>query len=79
MHIKSYYVPEDKYHITRYQELQYLKQSWKGVLIKYPENMKPSISTLNNKSSAAIKSTIHRSYKTTTSSNDTNSSVISGF
>ena len=66
MHIKSYYVPEDKYHITIYQELQYLKQSRKGVLIKYPENMKPYISTLNNKSSAAIKSTIYRSSKSIT-------------
>ena len=41
--------------------------------------MKTSISSLQNKASAAIKSTIHHSSKSITSSNETNSSEISGF
>ena len=51
----------------------------KGVLHDYSENISASITSLQNKSSAAIESTIHRSSKSITSSNDTNSSVISGF
>ena len=39
IHIKSCYVPKDKYHITRYQEVQHYKQTWKGVLIDYSENI----------------------------------------
>ena len=79
MRIKSCYVAKDKAHTTRYQELQHYKQTWKGVLIDYSENIRASITSLQNKSSAAIESTIHRSSKSITSSNDTNSSVISGF
>ena len=41
--------------------------------------MKASISSLQNNSSATIKSTIHRRSKSITSSNDTNSSEMSGF
>ena len=79
MNIKICYVPKYKVHITKYQELQYFKQAQKGVLLDYSEKMKASIVSLQNKSSAAIEYTIHRSYKSTTSSNDTNSSEISGF
>ena len=79
MHIKSCYVPQEKSHITRYQELQNNKQTRKGVLLDYSENIKASITSLQNKSSAAIESTIHCSSKSITSSNDTNSSEISGF
>ena len=79
MNIKSCYVSKEKSHITRYQELQHFKQAWKGVLIDYSETMKSSISILHNKSSAAIKSTIHRRSKNITSSNDTNSYEMSGF
>ena len=46
MHIKGCYVPKEKYHITRYQEIQHLKQAWKGVLFGYPEKTKASISSL---------------------------------
>ena len=35
MHIKSCYVPKEKYHITRYQELQNFKQTQKVVLFDY--------------------------------------------
>ena len=35
MPIKSCYVAKDKYHTTRYQELQHYKQDQKGVLIDY--------------------------------------------
>ena len=79
MHIKSCYVPNDKAHITRYQELQNSKQTQKGVLLDYSENVKASISSLQNKSSSSIKSTIHCSYKSITSSNDTNSYENPGF
>ena len=79
MHIKSCYVAKDKYHTTRYQELQHYKQTQKGVILDYWENIRASITSLQNKSSAAIKSTIHCSSKSITSSNDTNSSVIAGF
>ena len=50
-----------------------------GVILDYSENIKASITSLQNKSSAAIKYTIHRGSKIITSSNDTNSSLISGF
>ena len=79
MHIKSCYVPKDKYNITRYQELHNFKQDRKCVLLDYSEKMKAYISSLQNKSYAAIKSTIHISSKSITSSNDTNSSEMSGF
>ena len=71
MHIKSCFVAKDKAHIKRYHELQHYKQA--------SENIRASITSLQNKSSAAIESTIHRSSKSITSSNDTNSSLISGF
>ena len=79
IYIKSCYVPKDKAHITRYQELQHFKNTRKGVLLDYSEKIKASISSLHNKSSAAIKSTIRRSSKIITSSNDTNSSEFSVF
>ena len=79
MHIKGCYVAKKKYHRTRYQELQHYKQTWKGILLDYSKNIKSFITSLQNKPYAAIKSTIHRSSKHITSSNDTNSSVISGF
>ena len=78
MNIKSCYVPKDKAHITICQELQHFKQTRKGVIIDYSDNIKASISSLQNKSSAAIKLTIHSSYKSITSSNETNSSEIPG-
>ena len=79
IHFKSCYVAKDKAHTTKYQELQNYKQTQKGVLLDYSEKIRASITSLQNKSSSAIKSTIHRSSKSITSSNDTNSSVISGF
>ena len=79
MNIKSCYVPKDKDNITRYQKLQHYKQTWKSVLLDYSEKIKASITILQNNSSASIKSTIHSSSKSVTSSNDTNSSEISGF
>ena len=79
MHIKSCYVAKYKAHTKRYQELQNYKKARKGVLFGYSENIRASITSLQNKSSAAIESTIHRISKSITSSNDTNSSVISGF
>ena len=79
MHIKSCYVAKDKSHTTRYQELHNYKQARKGVLHNYSENIRASITSLQIRSSADIESTIHRSSKSITSSNDTNSSVISGF
>ena len=35
VNIKSCYVAKDKYHTTRYQELQHNKQTRKGVLLYY--------------------------------------------
>ena len=78
MHIKNCYVDKDKYHTTRYQELKHYKQTHKGVIIDYSENIRASITSIQNKSSSALESTIHRSSKSITSSNDTYSSVISG-
>ena len=77
--IKSFYVAKEKSHTTRYQELQNYKQARKGVLHDYSEKIRASITCLQNKSSAAIESTTHRSSKIITSSNKINSSVISGF
>ena len=54
MHIKSCFVPKDKSHITRHQELQHYKQTRKGVLLDYSEKVKASITSLYNKSSAAM-------------------------
>ena len=79
MHIKSFYVDKDKAHTTRYQELHHYKKTRKGVLLDYSEKIRASITILQNKSSAAIKYTIHHSSKSITLSNDNNSSVISGF
>ena len=79
MHIKSCYVPKDESHITRYQELQHFKHTRRSVLLDYLVNIKAYIASLHNKSSSAIKYTISRSSKSITSSNDTNSSEISGF
>ena len=79
IHIKSCYVAKKKANTTRYQELQHYKQARKGVLLDYSEKIRASITSLQNKSSAAIESTIHRISKSITSSNDTNSYVISGF
>ena len=76
--IKVFYVPMEKYHLTRYQDLQLYKQIWMGALLDYLENNKESITSLQSKSSAAIKSNIHRISKSITSSNDTNLSVTSG-
>ena len=78
-HNKRCYVPMEEYHLPRYQDLQLYKQTRMGVPLHYLENNKESITSLQNKSSAAIKSNIHRSSKSITSSNDTDSSKISGF
>ena len=78
MHIKSCYVAKDKSHITRKQELQHYKQTQKGVLFDYFENIKSSITSLHTKSSADIESIIYSSSKGIHLSNDTNSYVISG-
>ena len=79
MYIKSCYVPKYKDHITRHQELQHFKQTRKGVLLDYSEEMKASIASVHKNSSAAIEYTIHRGSKIITSSNDTNSSENTGF
>ena len=73
------YDSKEKAHITRYQKLQHFKQFQKDIILDYSENMKAYISNLQNKSSAAIKYTIHRSSKSITSSNATNLSEMSGF
>ena len=79
MHIISFYVANEKSHITRFQELQHYKQTRKGVILDYSENIKSYITSLQNKSSAVIESTIHCSSKSITSSNDMSSSLITGF
>ena len=43
MHIKSCYVPNEKYHITRHQEIKQYKQAQKGDINEYSENIKASI------------------------------------
>ena len=78
MQIKSCYVDKNKDHTIQYQGLQYYKQTRKGVLLDYSEKIRASITSLQNKSSDAIESTIHSSSKSITSSNETNSSVIPG-
>ena len=79
MHIKSCYVAKDKAHTTRYQDLQHYKHTQKGVLLDYSEKIRASITSLQNKSSASIKCAINCSSRSINSSNDTNSSIISGF
>ena len=79
LYINSSYVPKDKSHITRYQELQHDKQTCKVFLIDHSENIKESIRSIHNKSSTSIKSTIYRSSKSIISSNETNSYEVSGF
>ena len=79
MFIKSCYASMEKYHITRYQELQNFKAAQKGVIQDYSEKIKALISFLKNNLSDIIKSTIHLSSKSTTSSNDTNVSEMSSF
>ena len=37
MHIQSCYVAKDNDHTTRYEELQYYKQTREGVLLDYSE------------------------------------------
>ena len=49
MYIKSCYVAKDKDHTTRYQELQNYKHASKGVLHEYSENIRASITSLQNK------------------------------
>ena len=49
MHIKSCYVAKDKARTTRYQELHNYKQARKGVLHNYSENIRASITSLQNK------------------------------
>ena len=66
-------------HLTIYQELQNLKASRKGVIQDYYEKIKASFSILQNNSSAIIKYTKKRSYKSATSYNNTNVSEISSF
>ena len=46
INIKSCYVPMEKAHITKYRELEYFKNSQKGVLLYYSETMKASVSSL---------------------------------
>ena len=62
VHIKSCYAVINKAHSTRYQELQNLRSSKKGVAKDHSEMIKYYISTLHNKSSAIIMATIHCSY-----------------
>ena len=57
----------EKYNLTRYQEIKYLKAGRKYVINYYSENIKSSVSSLHNNSSAAINSTIRHSYKSITS------------
>ena len=79
MHIKSCYEVIGNTQLKRYQELQHFKASWKGIIKDYSENIKSSISILQNKSSAVIESTIHYSSRSTTLSNDMNVLDISSF
>ena len=76
MPINFFYAPIKKSHRTRYQEHQNFKADRKGVIQDYSENIKSPISSLQNNSSAVIKSTTHRSSKSITSSNGTNISEI---
>ena len=67
VYIKSCYASMDKYPLTIYQELQHFKAARKVAIKDYSENIKSSISILQNKSSTSIESTIHHSYKSITS------------
>ena len=79
MHIKSWYAAMDKDNLTIYQNLQHFKAARKSLIKYYSQKFKSSISILQNKSSAVIDCTIHRSYKNITSSNDMRKSEISSF
>ena len=46
MHIKSCYVAKDKAQTTRYQNFHHYKQTWKGVLLDYSENIRASITSI---------------------------------
>ena len=70
VNIKSYYAAMGRGHLTRYQELCNFKTARKYGIKDYSEHIKYSITSLQNKSSSAIESTIHRISKSTTSSND---------
>ena len=54
MQIKSCYAAMGKAHLKRYEDIQNLKASSKGVIQDYSENNKASISSLHNKSSTVI-------------------------
>ena len=69
----------DKDHLTRYKDIHNFKAAGKGVTQDYSKNIKVYISSLQNVSYAVIKSTIHRSSKNNTSSNDTNISEMTSF
>ena len=69
MRIKSCYSAIGRYTLTRYQEIKYYKAARKCFIQDYSENIKSSISRLQNKSSANINTTIHHSYKGITSPN----------
>ena len=71
MYINSFYTAIDKDNSIRYQKIENFKAARKSVIRYYSENIKSSISSLQNKSSTVIDSTIHLSYKCITSSNDT--------
>ena len=48
MHIKSCYVAKDKAHTTSYQKIQNYKQAREGFLHHYSENIRASITSLQN-------------------------------
>ena len=60
-HINSCFTAIEKYHPTRYQQLQNFKYVKKGVIKDYPGKTDSTISHLQNKSSEVIESSIHRS------------------
>ena len=49
LYIRSCYVTKENSHIKRYQDLQQYKKACKGVNNEYSENIKGSISSLQNK------------------------------
>ena len=67
MHIKSLYTAIKKAHLTIYKQIHYFKYVRKGVIKDYSENIKSSISGLQNNSSAVIESRIKCSSKSITS------------
>ena len=69
----------DKDHITRYQYIHRFKAARKCVAQDCSKNIKAYISSLQNNSSAVIKSTIHRSFKSITLSNYINISEMPSF